>query len=222
MQISKGSIKRIVVFGPQGSGKGTQAEMISQDLNLPWIATGNIYRQHIQEQTELGKIAEQYIKEGKLVPDDITNKLVAERLKEHDAHKGFIFDGYPRNIDQAKIFSDMVKIDAVLEIAISDEEAISRISGRRVCPCGVSYHIMNNPPKKEGLCDKCGESLIHREDDTEPVIKERLAIYHHDTEPVLDMYLKQRILIRINGEQSIADVHKEIFLKLNNEGFAKK
>ncbi|MBU0612990.1 adenylate kinase [Patescibacteria group bacterium] len=222
MQISKGSIKRIVVFGPQGSGKGTQAEMISQDLNLPWIATGNIYRQHIQEQTELGKIAEQYIKEGKLVPDDITNKLVAERLKEHDAHKGFIFDGYPRNIDQAKIFSDMVKIDAVLEIAISDEEAISRISGRRVCPCGVSYHTKNNPPKKEGLCDKCGESLIHREDDTEPVIKERLAIYHHDTEPVLDMYLKQGILIRINGEQSIADVHKEIFRKLNNEGFAKK
>ena len=210
------------MFGPQGSGKGTQAEMISQDLGIPWIATGNIYRKHIQEQTELGKIAEKYSKEGKLVPDEITNKLVEERINEDDVQDGFVFDGYPRNIEQAKTFGNIVNIDAVLEIAISDEEAISRISGRRVCPCGMTYHIKFNPPKKAGVCDKCGGELIHREDDTEPVIKERLAIYHHETEPVLDMYLEQGVLIRINGEQSIQDVSNEIFQKLNNEEFAKK
>lgn len=220
MQTSKSSIKRVIVFGPQGSGKGTQAEVISQDFDIPWIATGNIYRQHIQEQTELGKIAEQYNKEGKLVPDEITNKLVAERINEPDAQNGFVFDGYPRNIAQAEAFNKIVHIDAVLEIAISDTEAISRISGRRVCPCGMSYHMKYNPPKKGAICDKCGKALIHREDDTEPVIKERLAIYHHDTEPVLDMYLAQGVLMRINGEQSIADVSKEISQKLSNGEFA--
>ena len=212
----------MVVFGPQGSGKGTQAEIIAEDLHLPWISTGNIYRQHIQKRTDLGKIVEQFIKNGRLVPDDITNKLVAERLMELDARAGFVFDGYPRNIVQAKFLNEIVKIDVALEIAISDEEAVRRITGRRICSCGMTYHVKYNPPKKEGVCDKCGRQLIHREDDTEPVIKERLAIYHHDTEPVLDMYLNQGVLIRINGEQRIKDVADEIVSKLNNSEFAKQ
>ncbi|MFA6525575.1 MAG: adenylate kinase [Patescibacteria group bacterium] len=222
MIISNNLIKKVVVFGPQGSGKGTQAEIIADDLRLPWISTGNIYRQHIQRQTELGKIAAQYSKEGKLVPDDITNKLVAERLMELDARAGFVFDGYPRNIVQAKYLNEIAKIDVALEIAISDEEAVRRITGRRICSCGMTYHVKYNPPKKEGICDKCGRKLIHREDDTEPVIKERLAIYHHDTEPVLDMYLNQGVLVRINGEQRIKDVADEIVSKLNNSEFAKQ
>ncbi|MFA6271849.1 MAG: adenylate kinase [Patescibacteria group bacterium] len=222
MIISNNLIKRVVVFGPQGSGKGTQAEIIAEDLHLPWISTGNIYRQHIQKRTDLGKIVEQFIKNGRLVPDDITNKLVAERLMELDARAGFVFDGYPRNIVQAKFLNEIVKIDVALEIAISDEEAVRRITGRRICSCGMTYHVKYNPPKKEGVCDKCGRQLIHREDDTEPVIKERLAIYHHDTEPVLDMYLNQGVLIRINGEQRIKDVADEIVSKLNNSEFAKQ
>jgi adenylate kinase len=222
MKISNNSIQRIVVFGPQGSGKGTQAEIITEELQLPWISTGNIYRQHIQKQTELGKIAEEYSKEGKLVPDEITNKLVAERLMELDARSGFVFDGYPRNIIQAKFLDEVVKIDVALEINISDEEAIRRITGRRICECGMTYHLKYNPSKREGICDKCGKKLIHREDDTEVVIKERLAIYHRDTEPVLDMYLSQGKLMRINGDQRIKSVTEEIFTKLNNLEFSKK
>ncbi|MFA6391779.1 MAG: nucleoside monophosphate kinase [Patescibacteria group bacterium] len=222
MILSNNTIKRIVVFGPQGSGKGTQAEIIAEGLRLPWISTGNIYRQHIQRRTDLGKIVEQFIKEGKLVPDDITNKLVAERLMELDARSGFVFDGYPRNIVQAEFLNEIVSIDVALEITISDAEAVRRISGRWICACGMTYHVEYNPPKKEGICDKCGKQLIHREDDTERVIKERLAIYHHDTEPVLNMYLNQGVLIRINGEQRIKDVADEIVSKLNNSEFTKQ
>ncbi|PIY96341.1 MAG: adenylate kinase [Candidatus Kerfeldbacteria bacterium CG_4_10_14_0_8_um_filter_42_10] len=216
------SIRKIVVFGPQGSGKGTQAEFLSKELNIPWISTGNIYRQNIKAQTELGKLANQYIIEGKLVPDQVTNRLVAERLKEKDAQAGFILEGYPRNRGQAETLDQMTQISAVLEIAISDEEAIRRISGRRVCTCGMTFHIDFNPPKQEGICDQCGKKLFQREDDQEETIRQRLAIYHQNTEPLLKEYLKRGILIRVNGEQGISEVKKEIFQKMDENNFSKK
>lgn len=216
------SYRRIIVFGPQASGKGTQAEILSQELKVPWISTGEIFRQNIQKQTDLGKLASQYLNKGKLVPDDVTNQLVAKRLKGTDILKGFVFDGYPRNRAQADALEGMTKIEVALEIWISDKEAIMRISGRRVCQCGMIYHIKFNPPKKESICDQCGAELIQREDDKEEAIKQRLAIYHQDTEPLLKLYLAKGILIRINGEQPIPKVTREIFQKLSKGEFAKE
>lgn len=218
----KTEFRRIVIFGPQGSGKGTQAKFLSEALSVPWISTGNIYRQNIEQQTNLGKLANQYILEGKLVPDEITNQLVADRLKQPDVQKGFVLDGYPRNKTQSKALDEITKIDVALEIAISDQKSVRRISGRRVCNCGITYHIEFNPPLQEGVCDKCGETLSHREDDQEEVIKQRLAIYHQNTEPLTKNYLARKILIRINGEQPIAEVKNEIFQKLNAGDFTKE
>ncbi|PIS42255.1 MAG: adenylate kinase [Candidatus Kerfeldbacteria bacterium CG08_land_8_20_14_0_20_40_16] len=218
----KTSIRKIVIFGPQGSGKGTQAEFLSKELGIPWISTGNIYRQNIEEQTELGKLASQYSFKGKLVPDKITNQLVAKRLKEKDAQEGFVLDGYPRNEIQAEALDKMAKIDAVFEIAISDKESIRRISGRRVCACGMTYHIDFNPPQQQGICDQCGKKLFQRKDDQEEITRQRLAIYHQNTEILLKRYWKQKILIRINGEQSIPAVKEEIFQKINKSDFIKE
>lgn len=214
--------RKIVVFGPQGSGKGTQAEILAAELNVPRIAPGDIYRKNIKEQTSLGKLAEEYINKGVLVPDKITNQLMAERLKEADVLKGFLLDGYPRNKVQLAALDEVVFPEVALEIWISDKEAVFRISGRRVCKCGRTYHLNFNLPKKEGVCDRCGEELFQRDDDKEAAVKKRLEIYHHDTELLLKTYLGRGSLMRINGEQPIPEVTKEIFQKLNHQEFAKE
>lgn len=215
----KTNFRKFVVFGPQGSGKGTQAEILAATLNIPRISTGDIYRRQIKEQTKLGRLASNYINKGNLVPDEITNNLVAERLREADAKKGYVLDGYPRNKIQFEALDKIAPVVVALEIWILDKEAIFRISGRRVCQCGMTYHLRFNPPKKEGICDKCGRELFQREDDKEEAIKKRLEIYHKVTETLLKFYQKRGKLIKIKGEQSISQVTEEIFQKLNLADF---
>lgn len=207
----------ILFIGPQGSGKGTQAELLGKKLEIPYISTGNIFRDNIANKTKLGNLAVKYINAGKLVPDKITNDLIKNRLAENNVKSGFILDGYPRNIKQAKFLDNLAHLDTVFEVYISDKESILRISGRRSCKCGAVYHLKFNPPGKKGICPKCGEKLFIRDDDTPLKIKERLKIYHSETKKLLDYYGKKGILININGRQPIAKVHKDIVKILNDK-----
>ncbi|RJR32017.1 adenylate kinase [Candidatus Parcubacteria bacterium] len=208
---------RILVFGPQGSGKGTQAELISRKYKLPYIATGDIFRFHLKSGTELGKKASRYTDAGELVPDEITNEIVKSRIIQPDCVNGFVLDGFPRNIFQAKFLNEMVEIDWAFLIDLADEKAIERLKDRLACKCGLSYHLLNNPPKVAGICDKCGNKLFIREDDKPEAINRRLEIYHQETEPVIKIYQDRGVLYKINGDQEIkkvfADIEKNISLK---------
>ncbi|MCF7861854.1 adenylate kinase [Candidatus Woesearchaeota archaeon] len=207
---------KIVMLGPQGSGKGTQAAKIAEKLNLPHISTGDIFRENIKNQTELGKLAQEYTNLGKLVPDEVTNKMIADRLSKEK--KGFILDGYPRNSKQAKALEEMTHIDYVINIEISDNESVRRISGRRTCEsCGEVFHTIFKKPKNEGVCDKCKGKLLQRDDDNEEVVRKRLEIYHEMTKPLVDFYRNEDVLIEINGEQPIMKVFKDIVMNLERE-----
>jgi len=211
--MKKESLK-IVFFGPPASGKGTQAELLAKKFRLPLISTGNIFRWHIKKKTFLGKKLEKLINQGKFVPDRIVNKIVASELKK--IKKGFILDGFPRNLSQAKELAKISPPDLVIEIMVSSSEVIRRISGRRVCECGETYHLIYNPPKREGICDSCGKKLFQREDDKKKNVLKRLKIYYSETKPLEDFYQKQNKLIKINGEQSIDKVHQEILKKIKS------
>src|SRR3989338_23482 len=202
----------IILLGPQGCGKGTQAELLVEKMGIPYISTGNILRENIQKSTQLGLEANKFVKEGKLVPDSVVIGIVRDRLSMEDCKDGFLLDGFPRNLSQSKSLSDIAKIDALIEIDISDAEAIRRISGRRTCKCGAVYHTAYNPPKKRDVCDKCGGRLYQREDDKEEAIRKRLEIYHKDTKPLTDFY--KEVHIKINGEQAIEDVFEDIISQL--------
>ncbi|MCX8146903.1 MAG: adenylate kinase [Candidatus Woesearchaeota archaeon] len=205
---------KIVLIGPQGSGKGTQAKMLQEKFNIPHISTGDIFREAISKGTEIGKKAKAIIESGKLVPDEITNKIVEERLKQDDCKNGFILDGYPRNLNQAKALDSFSKIDYVIEIDVPDKISVKRLSSRRQCKkCGAIYGI-TLIPKEEGICDKCGSELYQRDDDRPDAIKKRLEIYHKETEPILEYYRKKGILIRVDGTGSVENVFKEIKAKL--------
>jgi len=201
---------KIALFGPQGSGKGTQAEKIQQQLNLPIITPGNIFRQHIQSATEIGQKVKTILAAGNLVPDQITNQIIINRLQAADCQAGFILDGFPRNLIQAKALNQWVKLNYVILINISDQAAIERISRRWMCHCGASYHEKYKPEFKNGICDRCGEKLYQRDDDTKEKLAVRLKIYHSDTEPVLAGYQAQKILHSINGERTIAEVWQDV------------
>ncbi len=202
--------KNIILFGPQGSGKGTQANIIKNNFNIPHISTGEIFRENIKKGTELGKKVQKEISEGHLVSNEITNEIVKNRLKEKDCQNGFVLDGYPRNLGQAEFLDSFMKIDIALEIWISDEEAVQRIGLRRTCSdCGSVYHLTHIIPKKEGICDKCGGKLIIREDDKEESIKKRLKTYHEQSDSIIDHYKKLGTYLRINGMQSIEKVNSE-------------
>jgi len=208
-------IHNIVFLGPQGSGKGTQAELLSKKLNLPQIVTGEIFRREIAAGTELGKKAREIGKRGELVPDEITNKIIAEEISKEQYRNGMIIDGFPRNLVQANALEQFLKVTQAILINISDKEATERISGRRTCPvCGLVYHMKYNPPMRNETCDKCSEKLVVRADDTEEAIKKRLEIYHKDTEPVIYYYKQRGVLIEINGEQPIEKVQEDIFKKI--------
>lgn len=201
----------ILLFGPQGSGKGTQGEQLSSFLDLPFIVMGNILRQHIQDKTEIGLRIQECINKGQLVPDEMTNAIINERFRKPDCERGFVLDGYPRNIVQVKALAQMTAISHLIHVAISDEEAIRRIGGRRTCVGGGHvYHILYNPPKRNGICDTDSSPLKQRDDDTEEAMKKRLTIYHEETEPLLSYYQKQNIVHTINGEQPIPDVWSDI------------
>lgn len=202
------------MLGPQGSGKGTQSEMLSLKLKIPKIATGDIFREEIIRQSELGLKAKGFINSGKLVPSELTNEMVLKRLSLPDVQKSFILDGFPRNLIQAEALEKKIELTHVLEIWISDKEAIHRLSGRRSCVCGKVYHLVFKPPKHDEFCDECKRKLFIRDDDKPESIKARLQIYHKETEPLKDFYFKKGILLSINGEQSIVAVSQEILKKL--------
>lgn len=203
---------RILLFGPQGSGKGTQGEKLADWLNLPLIVTGNIFRQNMKEQTEVGKLAQQYINHGELVPDHVTNRMIAERLSQADCDNGFILDGFPRNQVQVEALDTFTHITHLLHITISDEEASMRITHRRQCQqAGHIYHDKFNPPTKAAnTCDIDGSPLVQREDDTAAALKTRLDIYHAETEPILEHYRKLGVVYDIDGSPAIDKVWETI------------
>jgi adenylate kinase len=206
----------LILFGPPGAGKGTQAERLRKDFELPYIATGDMLRANVKEQTELGKQAKAYMDAGDLVPDELILAMAADRLDEDDAQDGFILDGFPRTLEQAQALdtqlSDMGRrVTAALLIDVPDEEVIRRLSGRRMCvKSGHSYHVEFDPPKHEGVCDQDGSRLVQRDDDKPEVIENRLRVYHEKTKPLVAYYDKLGLMRRIDGTREPADVHGHI------------
>ena len=198
---------KLIFLGAPGAGKGTQAEIVSKHLNIPTISTGNIIRESLKNGTEMGLKAKSYMDEGKLVPDEVVIGIIKERLANDDCKNGFILDGFPRTIAQADALSDMgINIDKVIDIDVKDEEILKRLSGRRVCgTCGSSYHIIYKKPDKEGVCNNCGGELVQRKDDSEETIKERLAVYHEQTEPLKNYYAEKGILSTVEGQDEVSD-----------------
>ena len=203
-------------MGPPGAGKGTQAAFIKDYYNIPHISTGDMFREAMRNKTKVGIEAKKYIDKGMLVPDSVTNALVKERLSQADCVKGFLLDGFPRNIPQAEaldqIFKELdIKLDAVINIDVDFSILVDRVVGRRVCPkCGASYHITNLKPKKDGICDVCGSELIQRKDDTEETIKTRLDVYSNQTKPLLEYYNKQDLVKTINGVGDVNAIFEDI------------
>lgn len=202
----------LVLMGPPGAGKGTQGEILSKRLGIDTISTGVMLRSAIKEGTEVGKLAEQYINDGKLVPDDVIVAIVKERLSQPDCAKGFILDGFPRTIAQADALTKSgVKIDKVLSLEVEDEKIVSRLSSRRECSkCGTPYNVISNKPAVEGKCDKCGGDLIQRADDNPETIQNRLNVYHDQTEPIKDYYAKAGLLVTAMGEEKLEDTTNNV------------
>ena len=198
---------KIIFLGAPGAGKGTQAEVMCQKLSIPAISTGNIIREAIRNETELGRKAKQYIDEGALVPDAVVISIIKERLSESDCENGFILDGFPRTVPQAQALDDMgVEIDKVVDIEVADEVICSRLSGRRVCKtCSASYHLDFKPSADGKTCDKCGGELICRKDDEPETVLERLRVYHEQTEPLISFYKERGKLVVIEGQDKVED-----------------
>lgn len=208
------SIYKIVILGPQGSGKGTQAEVLAQKLNLPLISVGQLLRDEVARNSPLVGTIQSNLNKGILVPHEIVNQLVQKKLTQASA--GFIFDGYPRSLSQAQFLDKITNLSHVIIIDISDEEAVQRLAGRRTCSkCGKIFHLKYNPPQTPNTCDDCGSHLEIRADDTEAAIKERLQIYHEETEAVIEHYQKKGLVIKIDGSPTIPEVTQQIFSKLN-------
>lgn len=199
-------------MGPPGAGKGTQGEILEKKLGVRTISTGLMLRTAIKEQTEVGKIAEQYINDGKLVPDEIIVEIVKDRLAQADCENGFILDGFPRTTAQAEALDSAgVTVDKVLLLEVDDSKIIERLSSRRECSkCGTPYNVISKKPAKEGICDNCGGSLILRDDDNPKTIQNRLNIYHEQTEPIKEFYLKKGILAVAQGEELLEDTTKNV------------
>ncbi len=206
----------LILFGPPGAGKGTQAERLRKDFELPYIATGDMLRANVKDQTDLGKQAKAYMDAGDLVPDELILAMAADRLNEDDAQDGFILDGFPRTIEQAQALENQLsdmgrRVTAALLIDVPDEEVIRRLSGRRMCvKSGHSYHVEFDPPKHDGVCDQDGSRLVQRDDDKPDVIENRLRVYHDKTKPLVDHYDKLGLMRRIDGTREPADVHGHI------------
>lgn len=214
---------RIILLGAPGAGKGTQAEYLSKRFSIPHISTGDILRENVKNETELGKKAKEYMDKGLLVPDEIVIEIVKDRISKEDCKNGFLLDGFPRTIAQAealdKVLQDLgQKIDKVLNIEVPDEKILERMSGRRICKnCGASFHVIYRPPQKEGVCDVCGGELYQREDDKEETVKKRLEVYHAQTQPLIDYYRAKGLLVVAYGQEEIADTTKEVLKALGIE-----
>ena len=210
----------IIMLGAPGAGKGTQADILSQEMDLPHIASGDLFRQALEKKTEVGILAKSYMDKGELVPDEITIKMILERINQADCAFGCLFDGFPRTLHQAKVLDKALKeqgkgIDKAVYIEVPNEELVNRLSGRWLCrTCQTPYHIINSPPKTPGRCDKCGGELYQRSDDREETVRDRLNIFFAQTVPILDYYKKQDKLISINGNLGMQAVAKEIISAL--------
>ena len=207
---------KLILLGAPGAGKGTQADIIKKTLGIPTISTGNILRAAVKNGTPTGLRAKEYMDAGKLVPDDVIIGIISERLQEPDCANGYILDGVPRTIAQAEALEQAgIRFDAVVAIEIPDERIVARMGGRRVCEsCGASYHVVNIPPKKEGICDVCGGALKRRKDDDPETVKDRLAVYHKETEPLKDFYEKLGVLKLVEGNQPIENATRDILAAL--------
>lgn len=206
----------IILLGAPGSGKGTQAELMSKEFGIPTISTGNIIRKELKSGTELGKKLESYMAAGKLVPDNVVVEVVKNRVQEDDCKNGFILDGFPRTIPQAEALDKMqIKIYKVVNVDVPDEVIINRMSGRRVClDCGATYHVETKKPKVDGECDHCASTLSQRADDKSNTVLKRLEDYHKQTEPLKDYYDKKKTLVSVNGDQMLDKVFQDILEKL--------
>jgi adenylate kinase len=207
---------KIIMLGAPGAGKGTQAKQLADKYVIPHISTGDIFRANIKEGTELGKKAKEYMDAGALVPDELVCDLVVDRIQKEDCANGFILDGFPRTIPQAEALTDALaaigsSMDYAIDVDVPDENIISRMGGRRAClSCGATYHIVNIPPKKEGICDRCGAEIVLRDDDKPETVKKRLDVYHEQTQPLIDYYQKQGILKTVDGTQPMDAVFTAI------------
>nr|AAU83501.1 adenylate kinase and related kinases [uncultured archaeon GZfos29E12] len=213
----------IVLFGPPGSGKGTQAKLLAEKYGVPHISTGDILRENLKKETKLGLEAKTYMDKGELVPDDLLIGLIKDRLSESDCASGFLLDGYPRTLPQAetlsKILTELGKnLDVVLNIDVPDEKLLKRLAGRRMCVCGASYHILFNKPKQAGICDLCGSKLYQRDDDKEEAILNRLDVYKNQTQPLIDHYTQAGVMLTINGAADIEVVFNGICRMLDDFG----
>ena len=214
---------RIILLGPPGAGKGTQAAGIVEKYNIPHISTGDIFRKNIKEGTDLGKKAKEYMDQGLLVPDELTVGLVTDRITQADCENGFMLDGFPRNVSQAEQLDAFLKenniaLSNVINIEVDKNILVSRAVGRRICKsCGATYHVEFNPPKIEGVCNVCQGELYQRADDNEETVSKRIQVYLDETKPLADYYAKEGILSNINGQQSIDEVFADIVAALGSE-----
>ena len=213
---------RIIIMGPPGVGKGTQATTLATQFNIPHVSTGDIFRALFRTEDPIGLEVKKYLDDGLLVPDELTNQVVETRFKQKDVHSGFIFDGYPRNVDQAKAFQKYLEdhnwnVDVVINVDAKDEVIIKRLSGRRVCPtCGTTYHMESNKPKVDTICDKDQTPLIQRKDDRPETIKQRLEIYHEQTKPLVDFYENLGLLVTVDGSGSIQESQENLLKALGD------
>ncbi len=207
---------KIVMLGAPGAGKGTQAAMICEKYQIPHISTGDIFRSNIKNGTELGKKAKEYMDQGKLVPDELTIQLLLDRVEKEDCAAGYVLDGFPRTIPQAEVLTEALaktgeKVDYAVNVDVPDANIVHRMSGRRSCPkCGASYHTEYIPPKAEGICDACGSNLIQRDDDKAETVQNRLAVYHDQTQPLIDYYEKAGVLRTVDGTKDKDEVFRDI------------
>jgi adenylate kinase len=207
---------KIIMLGAPGAGKGTQAKQIADKYSIPHISTGDIFRANIKEGTELGKKAKTFMDQGLLVPDDLVVDLVVDRIKQADCSNGFVLDGFPRTIPQAESLDAALekineKMDYAIDVDVPDENIINRMSGRRACiNCGATYHVVTIPTKVEGICDRCGNPVVLRDDDQPETVKKRLEVYHEQTQPLIEYYTKQGILKSVDGTQPMMDVFAAI------------
>jgi adenylate kinase len=215
---------RIVLVGPPGAGKGTQATRLAEKLGVPHISTGDLFRANISQQTELGKLAKSYMDAGNLVPDEVTIAMAKDRMKQPDAKKGFLLDGFPRNVSQAEALDELlntegIKLDAVLDLEAPEEEVVKRIAGRRICRNDSAhvFHVTHKKPAKEGVCDVCGGELYQRDDDSEDTVRKRLEVYHTQTEPIIDYYKAQSLVVTIEAMGQVDEVTERALVALKRE-----